>query len=329
MKIAAVGLSAGLIALMAAGANAADLEGVTFEALAADAGVTEELGLLVAPFIDDCRQLKRDIDRARCQGVRTALQSQLAGQKMLFARQGADAVVVSGYDGRTKGVRVAVLGCLACKEPVDVDGQQRFVTLTPPGASPGAAPLSSELFRTTIAFSSAAAADKWLKTVKPNLRVELVFRAVGEPWKAGENRGVAFKPLGVRISDRCTGEIVASQPPSRGATARTEACVDGKAQEETAEEDERPSTLGTAAINQAMAGSRKDLDACLAKFKVAGTAALDFVVASTGVPQSVTVGGSAAGTALAECLVEVGSRVRFPAFRGEPQRFKYPLLLRK
>jgi hypothetical protein len=302
--------------------------GTTFEEVAMKAAPVSDLGMLVSPFLDDCKR-RREIDRERCAGVRSFLRKSLPGRTFLVSKDGAEAVAVSGYDGKAHGFHVSVLGCLACKQPVEAgpDRERRFVTLKTPGK--GAAPGKSELGGGTVTFTSVAESEKWSKSVQPHLRAELVFQPADEPWGAGGSRGYTFKPLAYRVYDACTGEVVVSQPPSQGPAQKAASCtaeVGGVAQGQSTTAPGAP--LEPGAINSTLAEARPELEACTKRFPMPGTAQLAFAVASSGVVQSVVVEGAAAGTALAECLSDAASRVKFPPFKGEVQRFKYPLKLK-
>ena len=301
----------------------------TFEQVASQAAPVNDLGMLVSPFVDECRR-KREIDRARCLGVRTVLRKTLPARTFVVSRDATDTISVSGYDGRARGFHVGVYSCLACKQPIEAgpERERRFVTLKAPVR--GLAPGKTELGRGTVTFASVAESEKWAHTVQPRLRAELVFQPSDEPWTAGPSRGYTFRPLAYRVYDPCTGDVVYSQPPSQGPAPKANNCsAEGAAAADATTTTAPGAPLEPGAINSVMAGARPDFDTCIQRFPMPGTAQLAFAVASSGVVQSVTVEGPAAGTALAECLTDAGGRVKFPAFKGEVQRFKYPLPLKR
>lgn len=300
----------------------------SFEELARDATAVADLGMLVAPFADDCRHAAGDLERVRCEVVRAGLRARLPAQTFSFVRDGADAVLVSAYDGRARAVRLTVAGCLACKQLVEAGGERRFVTLRAPARGPSGGPVAAELARASVGLGSPAEAETWARTVQPFLRVELLFRPADQPWAIGASHGYAFVPTGVRVYNRCTGEVLLSQPPSRGPAPRESQCQPAGVAGAGEDAEEAPGMLSPAAINAAMAAARADLTACLDRFKTPGTPRLVFEVAASGEPVSVRAEGNAAGTPLGECLAGVGMKVKFPAFRGEPQRFAYPVMRR-
>jgi hypothetical protein len=86
-------------------------------------------------------------------------------------------------------------------------------------------------------------------------------------------------------------------------------------------------TLDRSAVNSAVSAARSSFDACINQYPRPGTATLVFVVAPSGMPQSVAVEGGPAGTALGQCLIDAGVKVRFPQFQGASQKLRYPLAL--
>jgi len=76
-----------------------------------------------------------------------------------------------------------------------------------------------------------------------------------------------------------------------------------------------------------VSAERDSFDACTKQYPRPGTATLVFVVASSGFPVSVSVEGGTAGTALGQCLIDVGRKVRFPQFQGGNQKLRYPVAL--
>jgi hypothetical protein len=319
----------------------------TFEEVAQEASPVTDLGMLVSPFADDCRQVKRDTERARCLGVRSFLKTHLPARTFVMTREGPEALSLSDYDPRSKAFRLVVSGCLACKQPVDVGGgngrERRLVTLKAPAkgtsASAASVALATEVARTTIAAPAGGKAGEpnaWGRSLAPRLRAEIVFRPADEPWVLGSSRGNAFKPLAVRVYDRCSGEVLYSQPPSRGPGPKGASCeaeaaaAAGTAAAAAAASEETPAdthSLAPTAINEAMGGIKGDLDACVKQSSVGGIAQMVFVVAPSGVPQAVAVEGAAAGTPVAQCLIDAAMKARF-AGSSVTQRFKYPLSLK-
>jgi hypothetical protein len=152
----------------------------TFEEAAKEAAPAADLGMLVAAFSDDCRTRHDALARARCQQSHTFLKARLPGRTFAVTRDPGEVLTVSDYDLRTKGVRLAVAGCVACKEPVEVGAERRYVTLKKPGGGTlGTLPAAVEVARANINFGTAGEADAWAKAVKPYLRTRAPLPARG------------------------------------------------------------------------------------------------------------------------------------------------------
>ena len=92
----------------------------TFETRAHGAVKTQDVGTLLAPFIDSCGGEMRELDRARCRSMTTFLRKELPQQTFLADSNDPAAIEVSGYDGAAKGYHLALAGCIACTEPMPI-----------------------------------------------------------------------------------------------------------------------------------------------------------------------------------------------------------------
>jgi hypothetical protein len=315
----------------------------SFEKLARGAVKTNDVGTLLAPFIDSCGGDMRELDRARCRGTTTFLRRKLPHQTFIAQSNDPAAIEVSGYDAAAKGYHVALSGCLACTEPMSIGRRHepRFVTLATPDKSAGSLAAGVQVGKSTVTFDDFAAAKRWAEVQKPFLRAEFLFQpqAEGSDFTVGMAPGIALKLVGARIYNRCTGEIVLSQPPSTGVADRPPpghqdpACrTVGQPQPMSDEElaaDKRPEELSKAAINEAMEKTRPKFYGCFEKFHIPGALVLNYVVGGNGTVQSVQIGSTFAGTPTGSCAMEVAKEMRFPAFKHERQTFKYMFYLRR
>jgi hypothetical protein len=311
--------------LQAARAQAAG----SFEELAAKATAVTDVSMLVPPFVDDCSRSKREPEHERCLGMRSFLRKDLPGRTFLVSRPGAEVLGISEVDPVVKGYHLALSGCLACNPPVQAGGERRLVTLKLPVAGAKSMRAATELGRTTVTFANLTEAERWTRAVRPHLRAEYVFQPADQSWTSGGNRGLAFKPLAFRVYDACTGTVLLSQPPSREAAPKEGDCKpEAEAPVAAAPSTDQPSPqMDRNAVNGAIAAARTHFDACLNQYPRPGVATLVFLVAPSGLPQSVTVEGGTAGTALGQCLIDAGTKVRFPSFQGASQKLRYPLSL--
>jgi hypothetical protein len=303
----------------------------TFEAVAGSATPASDLGMLAAPALQDCGKARREIDKARCRGMRAALDRSLGTKRYVRVVDEPQVIAVSAYEAGVRGYRMRLVGCLTCQEPVDAgDGEKLWVTLKAPGQGAENLIAGVELARPAMTFANAEEARAWFDRSKPQLRAEFVFAAKGGAWTYKKYRGVAFQPIASRIFNRCTGEVVYSDPPSQGRATPIGGDDCSASSEPKAE---APAAAGGAldavAINQTLGEARADFEACDHKHKVKGTAYLDFLVAPTGgSAMKVTVKGSLGGTPAAECLIEAALKAKFPKWSGKAKQFQYPVQMR-
>src|SRR5579871_5423061 len=219
--------------------------------------------------------------------------------------------------------------------------EPRFVTLAAPDKSAASLAAGVQVSKSTVAFNDFAAAKRWAEVQKPFLRAEFLFQpqAEGSDFTVGMAPGIALKLIGARVYNRCTGEIVVSQPPSTGFAERPApghqdpACSRaGQPQPMTEEQlnaDKRPDVLSKGTINEVMEKIRPLFYGCYQKFHTPGALVLSYVVGGNGTVQSVQIGSTFAGTPTGTCAMEVAKEMRFPAFKKERQEFKYLFFLRR
>jgi hypothetical protein len=313
----------------------------TYEALAKNAMRTRDVATLLGAFIDKCDAEKRELERARCRTTQAYLREVLPGRTFSAAADDPAVISVSEYDAGIKGYHVSVAGCIACTKPVSVGRarERRFITLREPQKDAETLPKAVEVSRNTFGFESLVEARKWLDKVRPFLRAEFLFQPADAEWSFGPSRGYALKFVGARIYNRCTGEVLASKPPSTGTadlptgSREDEACLQGQGSDaqKAGEGDELglPQELPRDAIADAMTRIRPQVFACYEKFKEPGTAELTYVVAGNGMVQSIRVGGSFDGTPTGDCVLDAGKNARFPRFKASRQQFTYPFFLRR
>ena len=344
---AAVGLAAiGARSARAAGdqapppsATAAPAPADTYEALAKDATRTRDVATLLGAFVDRCDTEKREVERARCRTTQSYLRETLPKRTFVTPADDPAVISISEYDAGVKGYHVAVAGCIACTKPVVVGRarERRFITLREPQKEADTLPKAVEVSKNTLGFDSLVEAKKWLDKVRPFLRAEFLFQPADSEWSFGPSRGYALKFVGARVFNRCTGEVLASKPPSVGladlptGSREDAACLDAGAGAARADDDELklPEELPRQAIADAMSTIRPQVFACYEKFKEPGTAELTYIVASNGMVQSIRVGGSFDGTPTGTCVLDAGKNARFPRFKAERQQFTYPFFLRR
>jgi hypothetical protein len=313
----------------------------SFEASLAAAEPAPKAEALAAPFAEDCTRARREIDRARCRGTQSFLRARLPNKTLYAVVDSSRVVSVSAYDAGARGYRVRLLGCVTCDDPVvDAQGESRYVTLAVPAKSAASLREAVVLAETTVPVENPEAGKVFEAKVKPHLRAEFLFRGDGTPWTHGGRKGVAFTPVGMRIFNRCTGDVIWSQPrsakkvavvedlPGCAAPAAVASAPSPARNKEAVSIPNAPEKLGASEINAAMYESRSAIDACDAQFAKTGAVELEFDLSGSGGPaQAVRVKGPLGGTPVAACLLEAVRGVKFPRFSQARQTFTYPVRL--
>ena len=248
-------------------------------------------------------------------------------------------ISISDYDAGIKGYHLSLAGCIACTKPVVVGRarERRFITLREPQKDAETLPKAVEVSKSTLGFDNLVEAKKWLDKVRPFLRAEFLFQPADAEWSFGPSRGYALKFVGGRVFNRCTGEVLASKPPSTGladlptGSREDDACLRSgeSVASEGADELKLPEELPRDAIADAMARIRPQVFACYERLKEPGTAELTYIVAGNGMVQSIRVGGSFDGTPTGDCVLDAGKNAHFPRFKAPRQQFSYPFFLRR
>lgn len=311
-----------------------------FESLVRSAEPMADLGTLLTPFAGKCDGEKRDLDRIRCRMARAYLRKAIPRQAFWAVGDDPAAIVVSEYDASIKGYHLSVAGCLACTRPITVGRlkEKRLVTLKAPDKQAESLRAAVEITRNSVGFDSLGEAKTWLDQSRPDLRAQFVFKAADKEWTLGNSQGYALALLGLRVFNRCTGEILISRPPStdvadvpgigEGCNRRDARGATG-ADKAGAASTEVPAALAKNEISQAMEAIRPQVFACFEKFKVPGVAQFDFVVAGNGSLVNVRLNGGFSGTPTGACAIEAARNAHFPAFSREREQFSYPFFLRQ
>lgn len=308
----------------------------TFEAVIDGAVPVGDLGTLLTPFAGKCDGETRDLDRVRCQTTRAYLRRVIPHQSFWSMVDDPMALTVSEFDGSIKGYHLSIAGCLACVHPVTVGRQkeERLVTLKAPDKGAGSLRAGVELGHNAVAFDNLGEAKSWLKESRNALRMQVVFQPNPTEWTYESDHGYALTMLGMRVFNRCTGEILVSRPPSTGEIelpGLDQGCRQDSSSDDTdsTRAANLPPELSKSDIEQAMKIIRPQVFACFEKFKVPGMASFEFVVASNGSVNTVRLDGQFQGTPTGACLLEAAQNARFASFSHERQKFSYPFFLRQ
>jgi hypothetical protein len=312
----------------------------TFEDLVGQSAPAPTADALVATFAEDCERSRREIDRARCRGTQAFLREKLPKKLLRSVVDSTRVVSVSSFDASVRGFRVRVLGCLTCDDPAKgPEGEDRYLTLAVPGKQAESLREGVIIAESRMNFPSVEAARAFETEVKPNLRAEFLFRGNGAAWTHKNQKGVAFAPVAMRVFDRCTGEVVFSQPRSAGKVNVVEGLAGCGDQPVAAGEvssprkkdegtEEAPEKLGARELGDALKVSAAAVQACDAEYHTTGSVELELDLAGGGgTPQSVRAKGNLGGTPVANCLAQAVRGVQFPRFQAARQTFSYSVRL--
>lgn len=311
----------------------------TFEqALKKARGVTR-LSQVIGPFLQRCGQgaSLRDI---QCRAIRSRMQYRV--RRTTF-RTTVPAVRVGKYDNARLRFPVSVVGCLTCARAARLDpalyGKQKWYVTTGRPARFGVKGGRPEFGGIELAKIpqpvGPSQVETWMKTVVPNLKVQMIYRVDGTRWAQGSAKGLAVKLVGFRLFNQCTGQVLASKPPSAGrASVHRSASCGVPARRVAARVAPRrralPSRLGPHDILRGM----KRLDAlvqqCYDQYQVPGLAEVKVsVLGKTGRIATVKVLGKFRGSpTTGTCLRNAVKKARFPLFRARKMVFRYRWYLR-
>jgi hypothetical protein len=325
----------------------------SFDAAAQNAQSVYEpgaLATLLQPLVAECPKGdgNDDLAQRQCAALREWALTELRAGTYIGA--GDDlAVAIAPFDPVEKKLELEVRGCLACVRPLKIDtgggGEPalRFVTTRVPKAIQAK---SGKVVGLDVAFHEVSqpderSAEAWRKKMASRLRVQFVFR-IGAPWKSGSGdkvyEGVAFVPIAHRIVDKCSGKVIASDPPSSVGNgedpAAREALRDASCPDEPTETELRareeaalPLQLAKKDVNAVVSTIRERLHACATEFEETGTVPTKIVVAPSGKVESVTLQPPWDKRPVGFCVRSTVKSLTFPRFRGDKMIFDYALRL--
>lgn len=270
-----------------------------------------------------------DLTKRQCKTVRDAVMARFEGQMLIVPGDGA-AFTMGEFDGKKKTAAIVLKGCIACIDPIDVDGVKLYVT-----SDNRDKPVHS----TSRTFKSEEASTAWKGSTVPRLQTEFVVSLPKtlKTWKDDGKTGVSLAVLGFRVYDPCDGGIICASPKSGKANINKTACggavVEGTTEDPEdgggdAKPTELPDELSAAQIKAAMAPVREAATQCFDKYGVAGDAKLHVTVSNEGTVVMVDQSGDFEGTPTGECLEKAVEPIVFPKTKKSRQSFKYPIVLR-
>ncbi len=277
-----------------------------------------------------------DLDQRQCRMIRDARRAAETGKTYLIAGD-ASAFQVEAFDDKKQSAPLVVAGCIACIEPIDVDGEKYYVLSNM--AAPewkGDIAVAAPIHATAKAFKSGAeAAINWRTEVVPRLMTDFVIKipASGAGFKQKDGKhGVAVEVLGFRTHDPCDGHIICASPKADKVKPDKVACgetvAEGEPDAGKPAEPGIPDELSAKQIKAVMVPAIAAAQGCFEKYGVAGEAKLHISVAGSGDVIAVEQTGDFQDTPTGKCLVESVKGLTFPKTKKAKQSFKYPFVLR-
>ena len=334
--VAAVAVVVGLVGVGAGEASAQ----ASFDALHGEAAeVTGQwgLGALMWAQGDHCSKLTNDVDRRQCNGVKEGRLEQLEGATFLVVGDGG-ALSIGAYNEKTKSASVSIAPCLACEQPINVDGEELYVVGGSKFAVTGGKVNASAVKATTATWASQAKYDKYLQKVLPRLRSEFIV-SVGKAkrWKKAGSVGVTVEVVGWRVYDPCKGKVIMSSPKSGDVSPDKRAC--GKSDEPkepvaTKPKDppkpkkpKVPYKLTPFQINPYMSPVRKAAQKCFEAYGVAGKSTYSITFNNEGKIVKVVEKGDFKDTPTGTCIRKSIDGVVFGKMRMKSMSFDFPVVL--
>ena len=274
-----------------------------------------------------------DLNQRQCRAVRDARQRVDQGRTFIVSGD-SSAFVVEAYDEKKKSAPLTVQGCIACIDPLVVDGKHYYVLSNmAPAEWKGSIAVAANIHTTSKTFKSGAdAAVNWRTEVVPRLKTDFVIKVpAGALFKDDGKLGLAVEILGFRVGDPCDGHIICASPKAKSITTDKSVCGGETVAEGEPDEpkgDGVPEELTAKMIKAVMAPTGAAATACFDKYGVAGDAKLAITVAGSGEVMAIEQTGDFIDTPTGRCLEEAVKGLTFPQTKKTKQSFKYPYVLR-
>jgi hypothetical protein len=279
-----------------------------------------------------CDRFRDDMLRRQCLGIRF-VRGVAASAKTFLLRAEAAALDAGAFDAARAGVPLTLRGCLACKDPIEVAGERRYVVVRGSVAVDGDGVLAAPVYRGLRRVEDDVAAARFKADVLPRLRAELIVRPTTKPetWTQGGRSGYYVELLGYRIYDPCDGSVLAASPLSvsgevDGSTCQAEAAATHAPM--SPESAEPPYQLSVDDVRRVLKDVNPAVYKCYDSYGVPGRADVYIDVKGDGSVRFVEVRGELADTPTGKCVAAAVKQAKFPRFQRDSMQVHYPFLLR-
>jgi hypothetical protein len=334
-RLAAAALLCGVVLVCTPSSGRA--QGVTFEAVAADAQAGDLVGA-VEDLIGTCDDQTDEREKRACEAMLEDLRAR-AKSKAWYVL--VDPPLVAR--GKPPALRTITLtGCLICRDPPVLAGAPRLITASEPppakkASPPGSPSLSDglglvDLGRTVVEDPGPTERNGALLAIT-RARTEAVVR-LRQPraWHRGEQSGIVVEVIAYRVFDPCTGKVYLSSPPSGLLLPQTEDSVCKLKVPFTSRAQKAPTLpeqLSAEDLERTFVPVRQHARQCFQRFRVRGRVDLSLDVRPDGTVKLVRSSGPLVDTPSADCVRAAAIRLRFPPFRSHTSmHITFPVLLR-
>jgi hypothetical protein len=318
--------------------SSAPAEARTFEQMLKKAQHVERLSRVIGPFLQQCRS-GSSLRAIQCRAIRSRMRHRVKNGTYFGT---VDAIHVGQYNNTKLNFPVSVMGCLTCQGPAKLDpalyGKKDWYVTT-------GRPRAIKREKDKLVFPGLELAkivrpvgpsqvESWMQSVRPNLKVQMIYRVEGNQWKANGKQGLEVKLLGYRLYNQCSGKVLASKPPSAEPAPINENANCGRRRTVVRRVEPRrrriPQRLSGRDIKQGMKRIGSLIQECYDRYQVPGLAeAMVTVEGATGKVVKVKVLGKFKDSpTTGKCLREAVRKARFPKFRTSRMTFRYRWYLR-
>lgn len=310
----------------------------TFEGELKNAQPITHLSRVVGPFLQQCRAGDglRDI---QCRAIRSRMQYRVKNGTYWTT---ANAVRVGTYDNARLNFPVSVVGCLTCDGPAKLDktlygAKKWWVTAGKPRQfkmKEGKPQFTGLELNKIIQPVGPSQVESWMRSVLPNLKVQMIFTVSGDRWPTNVGTGLAVQLVGYRLYNQCNGKVLASKPPSTAPGPINKAATCGQRRVVVRRVGPRrrriPSRLSGRDIKTGMKRIGNLIQECYDRYQVPGLAEVKVTVkGKTGQVVKVKILGKFKGSpTTGKCLDEAVRKAQFPVFRTGAMTFRYRWYLR-
>jgi hypothetical protein len=282
----------------------------------------------VGPFLQKCGNTNSRPD-LHCRAIREYMQRRTT-RKIFTAFSDNGALSFGNYDNAKFEYPIKILGCITCNKPASFDPllfkKNKFYIASKTEPVKSKTGLKwSELSKFTMPVDPRKLGD-FLKNTKPFLKVQVLFRVtkgkIFNP-KLG-HQGITLHTGGFRVVNVCTGEILYSNPPSRGKGPIFKAGCKSTKKVVKDPSKNLPKKLSNSSILKVIKSIRKKIKSCYEIFQIPGKAKVSVKVSGkTGKVIYTKVKGSFSGTPTATCILKYVKGLVFSKFKNKKQSFRY------